>query len=105
TRLANHQASTAPSMKNSPWATFTTRITPNTSDSPSAVSASTAAVTVPSSTARKRWGPKSTKLPVIPVGAMRAAREQRSEPGSRESRDSPDEVPDSLAALGFRDDG
>ena len=52
------QASTAPSMKNSPWATLTTRMTPNTSDSPSAVSASTAEVTSPSRAARRRCGPK-----------------------------------------------
>ena len=44
TRRGHHQASTAPSMKNSPWATLTTRMTPNTSDRPKAVSASTAAV-------------------------------------------------------------
>ena len=37
-----NQASTAPSMKNSPCATLTTRMTPKTSDRPSAVSASTA---------------------------------------------------------------
>jgi hypothetical protein len=35
---------------------------------------------------------------------MRAEGEQRSDPGPREF-DSFDEVPDSLAALGFRDDG
>ncbi len=59
--FATHQAITAPSMKNSPWATLTTRMTPNTSDSPSAVSASTAAVTMPSRRASRRWGPKDKK--------------------------------------------
>ena len=34
-----YQAMTAPSMKNSPWATLTMRMTPKTSESPSAVSA------------------------------------------------------------------
>ena len=54
-----NQATTAPSMKNSPCATLTTRMTPNTSDRPSAVSASTAAVTRPSSAASRRCGPKA----------------------------------------------
>src|SRR5258706_5477742 len=58
TRLAQNHARTAPSMKNSPCATLTMRITPKTSDRPSAVSARTNAVTVPSSNARKRCGPK-----------------------------------------------
>ena len=58
TSEAHHQASTAPSMKNAPCATLTTRMTPKTSESPSAVTASTKAVTVPSSRARKRCGPK-----------------------------------------------
>ncbi len=49
-----HQASTAPSMKNSPWATLTTRMIPKTRLSPTAVSASTAAVTAPSSEASIR---------------------------------------------------
>jgi len=43
TACVTHQAKTAPSMKNSPCATFTTRITPNTSERPSAVSVSTEA--------------------------------------------------------------
>ena len=49
-----HQASTAPSMKNSPCATLTTRITPKTRLSPTAVNASTAAVTAPSRVASIR---------------------------------------------------
>ncbi len=49
-----YQVTTAPSMKNSPWATFTIRMTPKTRDSPSAVSARTMAPTVPSRRARKR---------------------------------------------------
>ena len=52
--VAQIQAPTAPSMKNSPWATFTTRITPKTSDSPSAVSIRTDACTSPSSVASRR---------------------------------------------------
>jgi hypothetical protein len=42
--------------------------------------------------------------PVIPDGVMRAEGGQHSDPGPREF-DSSMEVPDSLAALGFRDDG
>ena len=49
-----YHVTTAPSMKNSPWATFTIRMTPKTRDSPSAVSARTMAPTVPSRRARKR---------------------------------------------------
>ena len=49
--------------------------------------------------------PASQKLsPVIPDGVMRAEGEQRSDPGPREF-DSWMEIPDSLAALGFRDEG
>src|SRR4029078_4729245 len=59
-RLLNAQANTAPSMKNSPCATLTIRITPKTSDRPRAVNATTKAATVPSSKARKRCGPKVT---------------------------------------------
>ncbi len=51
---ATHQASTAPSMKNSPCATLTTRMIPKTRLSPTAVSARTAAVTAPSSVASNR---------------------------------------------------
>ena len=58
-RCATNQAMTAPSMKNSPWATLTTRITPKTSERPTAVSARTAAMTRPSSVASRRNGPKS----------------------------------------------
>src|SRR3954451_15837982 len=58
TAVEANQATTAPSMKNSPCATLTTRMTPNTNDRPSAVSASTAEVTRPSRAARRRWGPK-----------------------------------------------
>ena len=53
TLVATYQAITAPSMKNSPWAMLTTRITPKTRLSPTAVSASTAAVTAPSSMASR----------------------------------------------------
>jgi len=52
--VEKYQAMTAPSMKNSPWATFTMRMTPKTRERPRAVSASTKPVTVPSSRARKR---------------------------------------------------
>src|SRR6056297_587788 len=61
--VATHHASTAPSMKNSPCAILTTRITPKTRLSPTAVSASTAAVTAPSSVASTRQGPRSIRLP------------------------------------------
>ncbi len=56
---ATNQARTAPSMKNSPWATLTTRITPKTRLRPEAVSARTSAITRPSIVARSRNGPKS----------------------------------------------
>ena len=69
------RSTTAPSMKNSPWATLTIRITPNTRDSPSAVSARTKAPTVPSRRARKRCGLEAHErgsaagaAPAVPAG-------------------------------------
>ncbi len=61
TAAATNQAITAPSMKNSPCATLTTRMTPNTRLRPTAASDSTAAVTMPSIRARSRKGPKDMK--------------------------------------------
>src|SRR5262245_30854468 len=61
-------------MKNSPCATLTIRMTPKTRDSPSAVSARTNAVTVPSSNARKRCGPKLMARAALRYGSERLLR-------------------------------
>jgi len=54
-----NQEKTAPSMKNSPCAILTIRITPKTSDRPKAINAKTKAVTVPSNKAKNNKGPFS----------------------------------------------
>ena len=54
-----NQEITAPNINNSPCATFTILITPKTKDKPSAINASTNAVTVPSNKAKKNSGPLS----------------------------------------------
>ena len=54
TKLDTHHVIIAPSMKNSPWATFTILITPNTRLNPKAISDKTAACTKPSKEAKSK---------------------------------------------------
>ncbi len=72
THCPMNQASTAPSMKNSPCATLTTRMMPKVRLRPTAVSARTADVTSPSITASKSKGPNCTKAPMEDAGTMLA---------------------------------
>ena len=68
TQCETNQAITAPSMKNSPCATLTTRMIPKTSDNPLAVSARTEALTSPSRRARRKMDPRLTQKPGGTVG-------------------------------------